>query len=138
MKKVSHKAPKVKAIHKDDATSAGESQAQVIIGENENESFDVGSVFFLPDGTSLMSLTSEEVLIWDTVTKNLIHQAEAPWSYLSSVAISPDAKLLAVDRLLWSVENRERITNLGELPVLIDGFFCTRAAESPCVCQKCI
>ena len=91
--------------------SAGESQAQVILGEHSRE---VSSVFFSSDGTSLISLSSNDLKIWDTVSNNLIQEAAAPPVIQNSVVISPDGKMLAVNRFLWDIENRKIIEGLGE------------------------
>ena len=95
--------------------SAGESHAQVILGEHPDE---VSSVVFSPDGTSLISLSIQDVKIWDTVANNLILEAAAPSPNQNSVVISPDGKMLAVGFVLWDIENRERIAVLGRTAVL--------------------
>ena len=72
------------------------------------------SYLFLPDGTSLISLTSFDVKIWDTVANNLILEAAAPPVAQNSVVISPDGKMLVVIGFLWDIESRETIGRLGE------------------------
>ena len=93
--------------------SVGKSQAQEILGEHRRHS-EVVFLSFSADGTSLISLTSSDVKIWDTVANNLIHRAAAPPVLQNSVVISPDGKILAVNRLLWDIESRETIGRLGE------------------------
>ena len=95
--------------------SAGESHAQVILGEHRNK---VNSMVFSPNGTSLISLSTHVVKIWDTVANNLILEARAPSPSQNSVVISPDGKMLAVGFVLWDIENRERIAVLGRTTVL--------------------
>ena len=73
---------------------------------------------FSPDGTSLISLSIQDVKIWDTVANNLILEAAAPSPNQNSVVISPDGKMLAVGFVLWDIENRERIAVLGRTSVL--------------------
>ncbi len=92
--------------------SVGKSRAQVVLGEHSGA--EVNSVFFSPDGTSLISLTSFDVKIWDTVANNLILEAAAPRVVQNSVVISPDGKMLVVIGFLWDIESRETIGRLGE------------------------
>ena len=92
--------------------SVGKSQAQEILGEHRRS--DVVFLSFSADGTSLISLTSSDVEIWDTVANNLILEAAAPRVAQNSVVISPDGKMLVVIGFLWDIESRETIGRLGE------------------------
>ena len=92
--------------------SVGKSQAQEILGEHRRS--EVVFLSFSADGTSLISLTSSDVKIWDTVANNLILEAAAPRVAQNSVVISPDGKMLVVIGFLWDIESRETIGRLGE------------------------
>ena len=92
--------------------SAGESQAQVVLGEHRRHS-EVVFLSFSADGTSLISLTSSEVKIWDTVANNLIQEFPAPPALPNSVVVSPDGKWLAVNRLLFDMESKRVSGPLG-------------------------
>ena len=91
--------------------SAGESQAQVVLGEHMGS--EVVFLSFSADGTSLISLTNSDVKIWDTVANNLIQEFPAPPALPNSVVVSPDGKWLAVNRLLFDMESKRVSGPLG-------------------------
>ena len=77
--------------------SAGESQAQVVLGEHMGS--EVVFLSFSADGTSLISLTNSDVKIWDTVANNLIQEFPAPPALPNSVVVSPE----------WQVVSRQSL-----------------------------
>ena len=90
---------------------AQESQAQVILGDHRRN--EVVFLSFSTDGTSLISLTNNDVKIWDTVANRLIQEFSTPPAVPNPVVVSPDGKWLAVNRLLFDMESKSVVGPLG-------------------------